>query len=58
MKIKIKSISGILPEYETEGSAGMDVRAYTEEDIVIKPEKEYLFLQGFSWKYQRDVKRR
>lgn len=37
MKIKIKSISGVLPEYETEGSAGMDIRAYTEADIVIQP---------------------
>lgn len=46
MKIKIKSISGILPEYETEGSAGMDVRAYTEEDIVIKPGKRVLVPTG------------
>ena len=46
MKIKIKSISGILPEYETEGSAGMDVRAYTEEDIVIKPGKRGLGPSG------------
>lgn len=37
MKIKIKSMSGVLPEYETEGSAGMDIRAYTEADIVIQP---------------------
>ena len=46
MKIKIKSISGILPEYETEGSAGMDVRAYTEEEIVIKPGKRVLVPTG------------
>lgn len=46
MKIKIKSISGILPEYETEGSAGMDVRAYIEEDIVIKPGKRVLVPTG------------
>ena len=46
MKIKIKSISGILPEYDTEGSAGMDVRAYTEEDIVIKPGKRVLVPTG------------
>lgn len=46
MKIKIKSISGILPEYETEGSVGMDVRAYTEEDIVIKPGKRVLVPTG------------
>ena len=37
MKIKIKTLSGILPQYETEGSAGMDIRAYIDEPAVIEP---------------------
>ena len=37
MKIKIKTLSGILPQYETEGSAGMDIRAYIDEPAVIDP---------------------
>ena len=37
MKIKIKTLSGILPQYETEGSAGMDIRAYIDELAVIEP---------------------
>ena len=37
MKIKINTLSGILPQYETEGSAGMDIRAYIDEPAVIEP---------------------
>lgn len=37
MKIKIRSLSGVLPEYETEGSAGMDIRAYLESPVELKP---------------------
>jgi len=37
MIIKIKSLSGEIPEYATEGSAGMDIRAYIEEPVVIQP---------------------
>ena len=36
MNVGIKSLSGILPEYHTEGSAGLDVRAYIEDEICIK----------------------
>ena len=46
MKIKVVSKSGILPEYETEGSAGMDIRAYLEEDIVLGPGKRALVPTG------------
>ncbi|MBR0127175.1 MAG: dUTP diphosphatase [Firmicutes bacterium] len=35
MKIKIKSLSGRMPAYETEGSAGMDIRAYLDEPVTI-----------------------
>lgn len=48
MKIKITSESGILPAYETEGSAGMDLRAYLDEPVVIQPGKRYLVPTGIS----------
>ncbi len=38
MRVKIKNISGNpLPKYQTEGSAGMDICAFIEESIVLKP---------------------
>ncbi len=38
MKIKIKNKSThSLPHYETQASAGMDLRAYINEDIRLKP---------------------
>jgi len=46
MKIKIRSLSGILPAYETEGSAGMDIRAYIDEPIVLEPGKRALIPTG------------
>ena len=37
MKVKINSLSGIYPSYETEGSAGMDLRAWLSEPVVLEP---------------------
>lgn len=37
MKIRIKTLSGVMPKYETEGSAGMDIRACLEEPVTIEP---------------------
>ncbi len=38
MKIKILNKSNnALPEYKTKGSAGMDIRAFLEEDVVLHP---------------------
>lgn len=37
MKVKIKSERELLPSYETEGSAGMDIRAFLNEPVVIPP---------------------
>ena len=38
MQVKIKNTSPhALPAYQTSGSAGMDLRAFIEEDIVLKP---------------------
>ena len=44
--VKIKSDSGILPQYETEGAAGMDLRAYLEETITLEPGQRALVPTG------------
>ena len=46
MKVRIKSDSGILPFYETEGSAGMDVKAYIDEPVILKPGQRMLVPTG------------
>lgn len=46
MKIKIISKSGIVPRYETTGSAGFDLPAYTEEPIVLQPGERKLIPTG------------
>lgn len=46
MKIKVKSLSGVLPSYETPGSAGMDIRAYIDEPIILEPGKRTLVPTG------------
>lgn len=46
MKIKVISLSGILPQYETEGSAGMDIKAYLEEPVTLKPGNRALIPTG------------
>ncbi|MEA4922646.1 MAG: dUTP diphosphatase [Eubacteriaceae bacterium] len=47
-KIRITSRSGKVPRYETEGSAGMDIRAYIDEDIVIEPGRRALVPTGLA----------
>ena len=46
MKVKIKSDSGTLPFYETEGSAGMDLKAYIDEPIVLRQGQRMLVPTG------------
>ncbi len=46
MKVRIKSDSGILPFYETEGSAGMDLRAFIKEPMTLKPGQRMLVPTG------------
>ncbi len=46
VNIKIRSKSGILPEYETAGSAGMDLKAYIDEPVVLGPGKRTLVPTG------------
>jgi len=46
MIIRIKTRSGILPAYETHGSAGMDLRADISESIVLHPGQRQLIPTG------------
>lgn len=46
IQVKIISESGILPAYETIGSAGMDVRAFLNEPIQLKPGERGLIPTG------------
>lgn len=46
MKIKIKTASGFVPEYETAGSAGMDIKAFLQEPVIIEPGKRALIPTG------------
>ena len=47
MKIKIiNKSSNDLPKYETDSSAGMDIRAYLENEIIIKPLERTLIPTG------------
>lgn len=46
MIIKIKTLSGQLPQYETEGSAGMDIRAYMDETVTLLPGERALIPTG------------
>ncbi|MDO4396452.1 MAG: dUTP diphosphatase [Clostridia bacterium] len=46
MKVKIVSKSGVLPEYKTEGSAGLDISAFIEEPVYLKPGERRLIPTG------------
>lgn len=46
MKLKIISKSGILPKYETAGSAGFDIRAFLEAPITLVPGERALVPTG------------
>lgn len=46
MQIKITSISGRLPAYETAGSAGMDISAFLKETITLEPGNRELIPTG------------
>lgn len=46
MKVKIKSQRGDLPSYETNGSAGMDLRASLKEPVSLDPGERALVPTG------------
>jgi dUTP pyrophosphatase len=46
-KIKVKNVADLPePQYETDGSAGMDFRAAIEEDVVIQPHERAVIPTG------------
>lgn len=49
LKIKIISLGGELPKYETEGSAGMDLKACLGQPVIIKPGKRALIPTGIAF---------
>lgn len=46
MELKIRSISGDVPAYATDGAAGMDIKAFLNEPIVLKPMERKLVPTG------------
>ncbi|MDO4834134.1 MAG: dUTP diphosphatase [Bacillota bacterium] len=52
MIIRIRSLSGEYPSYETEGSAGMDIRAFLDEPVTIMPWKRSLISTGLFMEIQ------
>ncbi|MEG0291224.1 MAG: dUTP diphosphatase [Anaerovoracaceae bacterium] len=46
IKVKIMSSGNELPFYETNGSAGMDLKAFIEEEVVILPGERKLITTG------------
>ena len=45
-KVKVVCKSGRMPKYETEGSAGMDITAFLDENICIAPGERLLVPTG------------
>ncbi len=50
LEVKIKKISdkAILPAYQTEGAAGMDISACLDEEVILKPMERKLIPTGFA----------
>lgn len=48
MEVRIKSESGFLPAYETEGAAGMDLKASLKAPVTLKPGQRLLVPTGLS----------
>ena len=46
MRIKVITLSGKTPEYETSGSAGMDIRAHLDVPMELLPGKRALIPTG------------
>ena len=46
MELKCKSLSGSLPAYATDGASGMDLRAFIDEPITLKPMERSLIPTG------------
>jgi len=52
MKVKINSLSGVYPSYETPGSAGMDIRAWLREPVILQPGERALIPTGLFMEFE------
>lgn len=52
MKIKVRSISGEYPSFETEGAAGMDIKAYLDMPVTLKPMERRIIPTGLFMEIQ------
>ena len=52
MKVRINSLSGIYPSYETAGSAGMDIRAYLKQPVIIEPGERKMIPTGLFMEFE------
>lgn len=46
MHVKIKTLTGNVPKYETSGSSGMDIKASLESEIILAPGERALIPTG------------
>ena len=46
MELKFKSLSGSLPTNATDGASGMDLRAFIDEPVILKPMERRLIPTG------------
>ena len=53
MKIKIRSLSGEYPSYETPGAAGMDIKAFLREPVTLKPMERRIIPTGLFMEIER-----
>ena len=52
---KLNNNSFTLPKYQTEGSVGMDLSAFIENDIIIKPNERGLIPTGIALSLPQDI---
>ena len=52
---KLSNNSFDLPKYQTEGSVGMDLSAFIENDIIIKPNERGLIPTGIALSLPQDI---
>jgi dUTP pyrophosphatase len=52
---KLNNNSFELPKYQTEGSVGMDLSAFIENDIIIKPNERGLIPTGIALSLPQDI---
>jgi len=46
IEVRVHSVSGVLPQYATEGAAGLDLQAHITEAVTLAPLERKLILTG------------